>query len=300
MTFYPKVAYPNKMPSYQSARKRNDKPQTLQQYIINDLDVAPKIDPEEQYWNRVDTLKEFLREKGNEGYVLEISQDPGSVLAGHMAQTAIKELREETDNEDYTFLALILPDNEDKELEREIIEFDINGKQIHPAEPDHNEPAHENDEFEGFVIADEVIHLETSNLTPQQRMVVQRKHTETRDYLLIGSSTSTEHLLGRSTFHGEEKYDILPLTGLSKGQVIQMLHYLKAPQHLFSVAPLDETGLTHRDVERYLRGQKVGDKARKIEIAFLTTEQSRKPKSPFITGFDHHKFLNNSSFTAYM
>lgn len=287
------------MHSYQSARKRKDFPQTLQQYIINDLNVIAKLDCEEHYWTRVDTLKEFLREKGSEGYVLEISQDPGSVLAGHMAQTAIKELREETDNPDYTFLALILPENEDKDTEREIIEFDINGKQIHPTEPDHNEPAPENDEFQGFVIADEVIHLETNNLTPQQRMVVQRKHTETRDYLLIGASTSTEHLLGRSTFHGEAKYDILPLTGLSKGQVVQMLHYLKAPEHLFSVAPLDE-GFTHRDVERYLRGQKVGDKARKIEIAFLTTEYTRKPKTPFITGFDHHKFLNSSSFTAYL
>lgn len=291
------------MSSYQSARKRNEKPQTLQQYIINDLNVAPKIDCEEHYWTRVDTLKEFLRENDSEGYVLEISQDPGSVLAGHMAQTAIKELREETDNPDYTFLAILLPDNEDSEIEREIIEFDINGKQIPPTEPDYYDPLQgykENDEFEGFVVADEVIHLETNNLTPQQRMVVQRKHTETRDYLLIGSSTSTEHLLGRSTFHGEEKYDILPLTGLSKGQVIQMLHYLKAPERLFSVAPLDETGLTHRDVERYLRGLKVGDKARKIEVAFLTTEHTRKPKSSFITGFDHHKSLNSSSFTAYM
>jgi NH(3)-dependent NAD(+) synthetase (EC 6.3.1.5) len=80
---------------------------SLQQEIIEALGVKPVIDPQQEVRVSVDFLKSYL--KANpflKTLVLGISGGQDSTLTGILSQTAIRELREETGDKDYTFIAV--------------------------------------------------------------------------------------------------------------------------------------------------------------------------------------------------
>ncbi|PZD61215.1 NAD(+) synthase, partial [Pantoea ananatis] len=83
---------------------------SLQQEIITALGVKPTIDPQQEIRTSVDFLKAYLtRHSGVKSLVLGISGGQDSTLTGKLAQMAITELRQETGDKDYTFIAVRLP-----------------------------------------------------------------------------------------------------------------------------------------------------------------------------------------------
>ena len=81
----------------------------MQQEIIEALRVQPAIDPEKEIRRSVDFMKRYLKSVPSlRSLVLGISGGQDSTLAGALAQMAIRELREETGNADYQFIAVRL------------------------------------------------------------------------------------------------------------------------------------------------------------------------------------------------
>ena len=83
---------------------------SLQEEIIAQLGVKPVINPEEEIRKSIDFLKAYLRKHSFlKSYVLGISGGQDSTLAGRLAQLAVEEMRAETGDNGYRFIAVRLP-----------------------------------------------------------------------------------------------------------------------------------------------------------------------------------------------
>ena len=83
---------------------------TLQDKIIKELGVKPVIDPKEEIRVSVDFLKDYLKKYPFiKSFVLGISGGQDSTLTGKLCQMAIEEMREETGDDSYQFIAVRLP-----------------------------------------------------------------------------------------------------------------------------------------------------------------------------------------------
>lgn len=84
----------------------------LQAEIIETLGVQPTIDPATEIKRSITLLKDYLKQTGLKTLVLGISGGQDSALAGKLAQFAVEQLREETGDGEYQFIAMRLPYNE--------------------------------------------------------------------------------------------------------------------------------------------------------------------------------------------
>ena len=83
---------------------------SLQEEIIQQLGVKPSIDPQEEIRRSVDFLKRYLKKHPFlKTFVLGISGGQDSTLAGRLAQLAMEEMRAETGDASYQFIAVRLP-----------------------------------------------------------------------------------------------------------------------------------------------------------------------------------------------
>ena len=104
---------------------------TLQEEIIKELGVKPIIDPKEEIRVSVDFLKDYLKKYPFiKAFVLGISGGQDSSLAGRLAQIAIEEMRQETADASYKFVAVRLPfgvqaDEEDAQRALAFIKPDV-------------------------------------------------------------------------------------------------------------------------------------------------------------------------------
>lgn len=272
-------------------------PQTLQQFIIEDLNVAPVITPTTEYRNRVNVLKNVLKGSKSKGFVLEVAGDQSSALAGHIAQAAVRELRKETGDLRYLLLALYLPEGQPSTKETNetttIIKNFINA-----------------DEVIGHDISQRVAEMERSHpeltndrgqMKTRVRTAMAHLYAKERNYMVAGSGHAAENVLGEATRRGETTIsDVLPLAGLTRAQVNQMLHHLNAPAFLLANVPsVSAAGVDFASVDKYLAGVEVETgKARQIEQKFLTTEHTRRDATPFFTKFDHYRVMNESRLLA--
>lgn len=100
---------------------------TLQEKIMQELNVKPSIEPKQEIEKRVGFLKSYLKKTGAKGFVLGISGGQDSTLAGRLAQLAVEELREEGIQAE--FIAVRLPygvqqDEDDAQLALKFIQPD--------------------------------------------------------------------------------------------------------------------------------------------------------------------------------
>ncbi|VFA72452.1 NH(3)-dependent NAD(+) synthetase [Enterococcus faecium] len=81
---------------------------SLQTEIINELGVKPTIDPKEEIRKSIDFMKAYLKKYPFlKTFVLGISGGQDSTLAGRLAQLTMEEMREETKDENYQFIAVV-------------------------------------------------------------------------------------------------------------------------------------------------------------------------------------------------
>lgn len=104
---------------------------SLQTEIINELGVKPTIDPKEEIRKSIDFMKAYLKKYPFlKTFVLGISGGQDSTLAGRLAQLTMEEMREETKDENYQFIAVRLPygeqaDEEDAKAALDFIQPDV-------------------------------------------------------------------------------------------------------------------------------------------------------------------------------
>lgn len=240
---------------------------TLQEEIIRQLGVKASIDPQEEIRKTVDFLKAYLRKHSFlKTYVLGISGGQDSTLAGKLAQMAIAELREETSDQAYQFIAVRLPygvqaDEADAQKALAFIAPDqtltINIKAAVDGQAAALQQA-------GIEISD----FNKGNIKARQRMISQYAIAGQMAGAVIGTDHAAENITGFFTKFGDGGADILPLFRLNKRQGKALLKVLGADAALYEKVPTadledqkpglaDEVTLevTYQDIDDYLEGK---------------------------------------------
>jgi NAD+ synthase len=262
---------------------------SLQQEIIEALGVKPTIDANQEIRTSVEFLKSYL--KANpfiKSLVLGISGGQDSTLCGKLSQLAISELREETGDGEYQFIAVRLPygvqaDEKDCQDALDFIQPDrtlvVNIKEAVQASERALKDA-------GIELTDFV----RGNEKARERMKAQYSIAGMTKGLVVGTDHAAEAVTGFFTKYGDGGTDINPIHRLNKGQGKMLLKALGCPQHLYLKHPTadleddrpglqDEValGVTYGLIDAYLEGQQIDESAAKtIEGWYRKTEHKRR------------------------
>ncbi|WP_449281485.1 ammonia-dependent NAD(+) synthetase [Leucobacter sp.] len=266
----------------------------MQQQIIGALGSVPEIDPAAEVERRVAFLVDYARSiPACKGFVLGISGGQDSSLAGRLSQLAVERMREL--GRQAEFIAVRLPygvqhDEDDAQLALSFIR------------PDRAVAVNIAAGVDGIVAAvaaatgEPVSDLTKGNAKARMRMVAQYAIGGDRDLLVVGTDHGAEAITGFFTKFGDGGADVLPLSGLTKGQGAEMLRHLDAPNRLWEKAPtadlLDEDpgqsdeanlGIGYPKIDAYLRGESLeAEDAEHLERRYRATEHKRRlPVTPF-------------------
>ncbi|WNZ88026.1 ammonia-dependent NAD(+) synthetase [Streptococcus iniae] len=261
---------------------------TLQSQIIKELGVKPNINPNEEIRQSIDFLKAYLRKHPFlKSLVLGISGGQDSSLAGKLAQMAIEELRQETGDETYQFIAIRLPYGIQAD------EADAQ-KALAFIKPDQVLTINIKEAVDGQVVALSQAGIAVSdfnkgNIKARQRMISQYAVAGQTSGAVIGTDHVAENITAFFTKFGDGGADILPLFRLNKRQGKELLKELNADSSLYEKIPTadlednkpgiaDEValGVTYNDIDDYLEGKEVTDEAKsKIESWWYKGEHKR-------------------------
>lgn len=259
-----------------------------QQEIIKTLKVQPTIDPQKEVRRSVDFLKAYLKKfTFLKTLVLGISGGQDSTLAGKLSEMAISELRDETGDASYQFIAVRLPYGvqADESDALEAISW-MNADKVAKV---NIKPV-----VDAAVASVEANHIEIDdfnkgNIKARQRMIAQYAIAGAKSGAVVGTDHAAEAVTGFYTKFGDGAADITPLWRLDKEQGKQLLKLLGAPEHLYEKTPTadlednrpalpDEValGVTYQDIDAYLEGRQVSDKAAEtIEGWYNKTQHKR-------------------------
>lgn len=268
----------------------------LQQEIIQALGVKPQIDAHEEIRRSVDFLKSYLKTYPFlKTLVLGISGGQDSTLAGKLSQLAISELRDETGDKSYQFIAVRLPfgvqfDEKDCQDALAFIQPDkvltVNIKEAVLASEKALREA-------GIELSDFV----RGNEKARERMKAQYSIAGMTKGVVVGTDHAAEAVTGFFTKYGDGGTDINPLFRLNKRQGKLLLKTLGCPEHLYLKVPTadleddrpslpDEValGVTYDNIDDYLEGKQIDEKISQIiDGWYVKTEHKRRPP---ITIFD--------------
>lgn len=251
---------------------------SLQNDIFKELGVKPTIVPKEEIRRSLDFLKAYLlKHPFLKTLVLGISGGQDSTLAGRLAQLAVEELRQETGDQSYRFIAIRLPygvqaDEADAQKALAFIRPDqtltINIKAAVDGQVEALKAA-------GIEITD----FNKGNIKARQRMISQYAVAGQTSGAVIGTDHAAENITGFFTKFGDGGADILPLFRLNKRQGKALLREMGADASLYEKVPtadLEENkpgladevalGVTYNDIDDYLEGKEISKEAQeKIE-----------------------------------
>lgn len=247
---------------------------TLQETIIQQLGVKPVIDPEEEIRKSIDFLKDYLKKHSFlKTYVLGISGGQDSTLAGRLAQLAIEEMRAETGDASYQFIAVRLPygvqaDEDDAQRALAFIQPDVSFVVNIKKSADAMTKAVE---VTGATVSD----FNKGNIKARSRMIAQYALAGSYKGAVVGTDHAAENVTGFFTKFGDGGADILPLYRLNKRQGKQLLAALGADPALYEKVPtadLEEEkpgiadeialGVTYNEIDDYLEGKTISDQSK--------------------------------------
>jgi len=246
---------------------------SLQETIIQELGVKPVIDAQEEIRLSIDFLKRYLKKHPFlKTFVLGISGGQDSTLAGRLAQLAMEELRAETGDDSYKFIAVRLPygvqaDEADAQKALAFIQPDISLVVNIKESADAMTAAVE---ATGSPVSD----FNKGNIKARCRMIAQYALAGSHSGAVIGTDHAAENITGFFTKFGDGGADILPLYRLNKRQGKQLLKELGANPALYEKIPTadleedkpglaDEValGVTYAEIDDYLEGKIISPEA---------------------------------------
>lgn len=252
--------------------------------------VAPFAD-REALLNEIEKRKAFIKrcltQSGLKTLVLGISGGVDSTTAGRLAQLCVEELRAETGDKAYTFVAVRLPygeqhDEADAQQAMRFIAADVEHT-INIANSV-KALAAEIEDLEQLAPAKRDFVL--GNVKARVRMVAQFTVANARNGLVIGTDHAAEAVMGFFTKFGDGACDLAPLSGLVKNQVRAIAAELGAPESLVRKVPtadLEELrpgkpdeeahGVSYEEIDAFLHGQAVSEKS--YQIIVKTYDQSQ-------------------------
>ena len=246
---------------------------SLQETIIQQLGVKPVIDAKEEIRCSIDFLKRYLKKHSFlKTFVLGISGGQDSTLAGRLAQLAMEEMRAETGDDSYKFIAVRLPYGVQAD------EADAQ-KALAFIQPDVSLVVNIKDSVDAMAAAVEATGSPMSdfnkgNIKARSRMIAQYALAGAHSGAVIGTDHAAENITGFFTKFGDGGADILPLYRLNKRQGKQLLKELGADPALYEKVPTadleeekpgiaDEValGVTYNEIDDYLEGKQVSPEA---------------------------------------
>lgn len=268
-----------------------------QEEIIKTLQVKPRIDLQEEVQRRVKFMHDFLQKTGMKVLVLGISGGQDSTLAGRLAQLTIEQLRKETNDDAYKFIAVRLPYGEQAD------ESDAMAAINDFIKPDrvmrvNIKPATDAMVDSLTVAGSQISDFNKGNIKARERMIVQYAIAGQFGGAVVGTDHAAEAVTGFYTKFGDGGADITPLAGLDKRQGKQLLKLLGAPAKLYDKTPtadLEEDkpmrpdeealGVRYEEIDDYLEGCDVSPTAAdKIEGWYTRTQHKRHlPIAPLDT-----------------
>lgn len=250
-----------------------------QSRIVAQLGVATDFEAAAEIERRIEFLSRYLVRTGRRGYVLGISGGVDSLLAGHLAQQAVKRVRRS--GRDALFYAVRLPygvQQDESAAQKCLASIGPDRSlavDIKPACDSLLAALRNGVEFRDAGHEDFV----TGNIKARQRMVAQYAIAGAYDGLVIGTDQAAEALMGFFTKYGDGAADVTPLTGLSKRRVRAMARALGAPEELVmkvptadleSLAPMrpdeDAFGVSYEEIDDFLEGKPVSEAAAELII----------------------------------
>ncbi|MEG0285343.1 MAG: ammonia-dependent NAD(+) synthetase [Vagococcus sp.] len=261
----------------------------LQQEIIEALHVEKNIEPNVEVRERIEFLKNYLKKHPFiKSLVLGISGGQDSTLAGKLAQLAITEMREETGDSDYQFIAIRLPygqQNDEEDANKALSFIQADKEYIVNIKPAVDRLVTELQENSQLEISD----FNKGNIKARERMITQYAIAGEFKGAVLGTDHAAEALTGFYTKFGDGAADLLPLSGLNKRQGRQLLAYLEADESLYLKTPTadleenkpmiadeDALGVSYESIDDYLEGKEVSEEAAKtIESWYLKTAHKR-------------------------
>jgi NAD+ synthase len=259
--------------------------------IATALNVVPPFADDTALLAEIERRKTFikncLRNAGLKVLVLGISGGVDSLTTGRLAQLSVEELRNETNDVAYRFIAVRLPhgtqhDEHDAQASLQFIRAD--------------EEDTVNIADSVYALGEQVSHLQklsdarrdfvVGNIKARMRMVAQFAIANANNGLVIGTDHAAEAVMGFFTKFGDGACDLAPLSGLVKGQVRAIAKQLGAPENLVFKVPtadLEELrpgkpdeeahGISYAEIDAFLHGQPVRDEA--YAIITRTYDNSR-------------------------
>lgn len=260
----------------------------LQVEIIAALKTQPTIDPAKEIRRSVDFMKAYLKKNTFlKTYVLGVSGGQDSTLVGALAEKAMQEMRAETGDESYQFIAVRLPYGEqaDESDAMAAIEF-MAADQVKRINIKGSVDAMVQSLAEtGVTVSD----FNKGNIKARVRMIAQYGIAGENSGAVLGTDHSAESITGFYTKFGDGGADLVPIFRLNKRQGKAMLAELGAPKHLYEKVPtadLEEDrpalpdelalGVTYDQIDDYLEGRQVSEEAAtKIENWYKKTAHKR-------------------------
>lgn len=250
------------------------------------MGVRPIVDAAREVEKRVAFLVDYARTAHTAGFVLGISGGLDSTVAGRLAQLAVDRLRQ--GGVDADFVAVRLPYGRQADEDDATAAMDF----VAARTPLTLNIAGGVDGLEeGFETATgrDISDFNKGNVKARMRMVAQYALAGERNLLVIGTDHGAESVTGFFTKFGDGGADILPLFGLNKRQIRQLLQHLGASEALWGKVPTadlldgsplrtdeDELGITYDQIDDYLEGRVVPeDAALAIETKWLRSRHKR-------------------------
>ena len=128
--------------------------------------------------------------------------------------------------------------------------------------------------------------LSLANLKVRIRMTLLYAYGQTHRSLVIGTDNMDERYTGYFTKYGDGAADILPITHLTKGEVVEAAKIKGVPSYLAERTPSaglfdgqtdeKEMGILYKDLDNYLLGKEVEPKVKeRIEYLHRISEHKR-------------------------
>ena len=272
--------------------------QAVQRQIAKDLNVQPPFKDDDaleaEVARRITFIQCCLNNAGLKTLVLGISGGVDSLTAGLMAQRAVKQLREQTGDERYRFIAVRLPygvQHDEIDATAAVDFINPDERQTVNLGPAVKALAAEVASFEGKPPA--TVDFVLGNTKARMRMVAQYTIAGATGGLVIGTDHAAEAVMGFFTKFGDGSCDLAPLSGLVKNQVRAIARFFGAPESLVEKVPTadledlepgkpDEAshGVTYAEIDAFLHGEPVSEQA--FDIICKTYEKTHhKREMPF-------------------
>lgn len=268
----------------------------LQKEIIAYEHVKPELDPKREIRRSVDFLKNYLKAYPFlKSFVLGISGGQDSTLTGKLCQMAISELRAETGDDSYQFIAVRLPYGRQADAQdaQDAVEFQQPDQDLLVNIKPAVDAAVESLKACGQNISD----FNKGNIKARQRMIIQYAIAGANNGAVVGTDHAAENFSGFFTKYGDGASDLVPLFRLDKRQGRQLLQSLGCPKHLYEKVPtadLEEKkpdlpdekalGVSYREIDDYLEGKDIAEKSA-LQIEKLWQKSEHKRHLP-VTVFD--------------